>query len=404
MSEMSVRPVFKKVSSRHVYAPANSTGASAAAYQNRPLQSALRRAEEAGSIAVVAPMAPPPVTMFNTPTAFDATRAFLAQSQTAELPLNRGDEMTRALNAAAAYSQEGTAYLTQGKFDEAERLFILALNITESYDSKDNSVLARALERLASFYLTRASYRQAGPLLKRLYEIRLVQHLHGLRTGNGNSTTGFQARENYLLMALTVEKCSSCLEKLNLLSESEVIYLTLLKRQEEHFGEEHSFTIDALERLGNFYLRARVYGLAQVVFEKLYDVKARVHGAYSMEVSTILSSLALIYSNLELFFDQVAVLERQVFLLDTVHGGTGLSLASALTRLADALSRAAHDHESGTKKDKELIERAELIYRRALTIFEKHYGPSTPTVVGLRARLKTLSEESARHLPIEKVS
>jgi hypothetical protein len=110
-----------------------------------------------------------------------------------------------------------------------------------------------------------------------------------------------------------------------------------------------------------------------------------------MEVSSVLSNLSIIYSSLELYFDQVVVLEQQVFLLDTVHGGSGLSLASALTRLADALSNAAKE---GNTKD--MTERAELIYRRALTIYERHYGPLTPTVVSLRNRLKSLGAEQAR--------
>jgi tetratricopeptide (TPR) repeat protein len=297
-----------------------------------------------------------------------------------ERPLTRAEEVVRAMAAATRFSQEGTAYLTQGKFDEAERLFVLALKITQSFLGENNHGVTKALEILATFYITRGSYHQAEPLLNRLYRIRLGQHKAGLRTNSD-----FQARENYLLMALTVEKCSSCLEKLGLLTQSEQIYLTLLKRQEEHFGHEHVLTLDALERLGQFFLRARVYGLAQVVFEKLYDTKSKLHGPYSVEVSSVLSSLSLIYSSLELFFDQVAVLERQVFLLDTLHGGSGLSLASALTRLADALSNAARECS-----DKELTERAELIYRRALTIYEHHYGPATPTVVSLRNRLKSL--------------
>jgi tetratricopeptide (TPR) repeat protein len=303
------------------------------------------------------------------------------QAPTGEPPLTNSEKVVRALVAAGRYSLDGTANLKQGKFDEAERLFIRALDITEACLGTNNNGVTKAMEILATFYLTRGSYQQAEPLLRRLYSIRLIQHRKGLVF-----TSEFSARENYLLLALTVEKCSSCLEKLNMLAQSEKIYLILLKRQEESFGHEHSFTLNALERLGEFYLRARVYGLAQVVFEKLYDTKSKLHGPFSIEVSSVLSNLSLIYNNLGMFCDQVAVLERQVFLLDTLHGGAGLSLASALTRLADALSNAAKEN-----RDEELSERAALIYRRALTIYERHYGPCTPTVVSLRNRLKSLS-------------
>ncbi len=355
MSETTVRPTFTRVMSRHARAEA--------------LHDSRRHNQ----------VAPPVVAATNNGNANPAN----TNPQTVVMltpPLTRAEEIVKALAAAARFSEEGTANLTQGRFNEAERLYLIALKITEKHLGATNHGVTKSLEILATFYLTRGNYDLAEPLLKRLYSIRLRQHKEGMK-----AESEFQARENYLLMALTIEKCSSCLEKLGRLSQAESIYLTLLKRQEEHYGGEHAFTLDALERLGQFFLRARVYGLAQVVFEKLYETKSKLHGPDSREVSSVLSSLSLIYSSLEMFFDQIAVLERQVLLLDAIHGGTGLSLASALTRLADALSNAARENA-----DEDLIERAELIYRRALTIYERHYGPLTPTVVSLRNRLKSL--------------
>ncbi|MBS1991146.1 MAG: tetratricopeptide repeat protein [Cyanobacteria bacterium SZAS LIN-3] len=365
MSETAARPVFRRVISRH---------ASELAVMPEVSEMVMLREE------------PQPYA------SYPYTAKYPEQgsaAKTADLPMTPAEEMVSALAAATRFSEEGTEQLTQGKFDQAEKLFLLSLNITQAFLGENHQGVTRPLEVLATFYLTRGNYQKAEPLLKRLYNIRLVQHEEGLAA----SSDDFQARENYLLMALTVEKCSSCLEKLGLLADSETIYLALLKRQEEYFGHEHALTLDALERLGEFYMRARVYGLAQVVFEKLYDTKSKLHGPYSIEVSSVLSSLSVIYSNLEMYLDQVTVLERQVFLLDTIHGGTGLSLASALTRLADALSNAFKE-----RADKDISERAELIYRRALTIYERHYGPSTPTVVSLRNRLKNLAAEAAEKL------
>ncbi|MBS1994879.1 MAG: tetratricopeptide repeat protein [Cyanobacteria bacterium SZAS LIN-2] len=366
MSETAARPVFRRVISRH-----------------------------ASELAVM-PEVSEMVMLREEPQSYYASYPYTAKypepgasAKTVDLPMTPAEEMLSALAAATRFSEEGTEQLTQGKFDQAEKLFLLSLNITQAFLGESHQGVTRSLEILATFYLTRGNYQKAEPLLKRLYNIRLVQHEEGLAA----SSDDFQARENYLLMALTVEKCSSCLEKLGLLADSETIYLALLKRQEEYFGHEHALTLDALERLGEFYMRARVYGLAQVVFEKLYDTKSKLHGPYSIEVSSVLSSLSVIYSNLEMYLDQVTVLERQVFLLDTIHGGTGLSLASALTRLADALSNAFKECA-----DKDISERAELIYRRALTIYERHYGPSTPTVVSLRNRLKNLAAEAAEKL------
>jgi tetratricopeptide (TPR) repeat protein len=276
------------------------------------------------------------------------------------------------LRQAVDYFKLAMEYLTQGRFDDAEQLYRMALNVSETAMGMDNPAIIGHLEELSNFYMNRAKFVEAEPYLKRIYALRI----------NNN-----QVEETYFAaLADTVDKLAIVFERTGRLGEAEKLYLTLLRSQEKLNGGQDATTLDALGRLGNFYQRTGVHAAARAVFEELLEIQVSVSGANSSEVAAVLSSLSVVYGKLELYMEQIAALERQVQVLDTIHGGCGLSLASALSRLADVLSGAVR--LTGCK---DLLERAELVYRRALSIYEKHYGPSTATVENLRVRLKRLS-------------
>ncbi|MDP3510538.1 MAG: tetratricopeptide repeat protein [Candidatus Melainabacteria bacterium] len=276
------------------------------------------------------------------------------------------------LRQAVDYFKMAMEYLTQGRFDDAEQLYRMALNVSETAMGMDNPAIIGHLEELSNFYMNRAKFVEAEPYLKRIYALRI---------------NGCQSDDGYFEgLADTVDKLANVFERTGRSGEAEKLYLNLLRSQEKQKGGQDQTTLDALGRLGNFYQRTGVYAAARAVFEELLEIQVIVSGVNSSEVGAVLSSLSVVYGKLELYMEQIAVLERQVQVLDTIHGGCGLSLASALSRLADVLSGAVR--LTGCK---DLLERAELVYRRALSIYEKHYGPSTATVENLRLRLKKLS-------------
>ena len=61
------------------------------------------------------------------------------------------------------------AYLSEGRFDEAERLYVLALKVSEEVYGSTHVEVIPHLENLTSFYLNRAKYEEARPHLERLY-------------------------------------------------------------------------------------------------------------------------------------------------------------------------------------------------------------------------------------------
>jgi hypothetical protein len=78
-------------------------------------------------------------------------------------------------------------------------------------------------------------------------------------------------------------------------------------------------------------------------------------------------------------FDLAAfVMTRQLRIMEEIHGPEGLSVASALLKLADLYTRM------------DRAEDGEPFYRRTLNIYEKVYGKNTTTVSSLAKKLDEL--------------
>lgn len=280
------------------------------------------------------------------------------------------------------YSRLAQVYSNQGRLEEAEQLYKMALNVAETAMGTSHSGILQHLDDLANYYSNRAKFTEAEPYLKRAYALRLSQFAQSAESQcNGDV---------YLDLADNVEKLSQVFERTGRKADGEKVFLTLLNGQAKHLGPEHPQTLDALERLGKFYGRINAQAAARIAFERLHELTVKVYGPLTAELGPVYSHLSIVYGKLDLYLEQIKMLEKQVQLVDTVHGGTGLPLAAALTRLADAL---AHAVRQGVKEDcTVLIEQAELTYIRALSLYEKHYGPKTSTVENLRARLKKLTQ------------
>ncbi len=286
-----------------------------------------------------------------------------------KLPLSSGAGQENLFDHALM----ARAYLSEGRFDEAERLYKLALDVSQDFYGASHGEVAPHLENLSSFYVGRARYQQARPYLERLYALRLSQRSFG-------SDRYFQP------LLATVEQLSLVLEHLCESEQAEKLYLATLRAAEKDFGSDSEHTLSVLGKLGEYYSRTGVYVAARAVFEELLDILSHKHGANSLELSAVLSQLSEVYGRLALYYDRIAVLERQVEITECVHNGTGVALASQLVRLGEALSVAAKHYQC-----KEFAERAHLIYCRALSIYERFNGANTPTIQGLRAKLIKLA-------------
>ncbi len=202
-----------------------------------------------------------------TASATSSSTSQVSSTMTAEfavkLPLTNGIDKEPLFDHAVM----AKAYLSEGRFDEAERLYVLALKVSEEiYGATHVEVIAH-LENLTSFYLNRAKYEEARPHLERLYGMQIDTKYN---------------QTNPVALITVVENLALVLEKLSLSDRCEKLYLNLLRTSERDFGGEHAHTLDALGRLGDYYARTGVFVAARAVFEELLEIKGDLLGQSSI--------------------------------------------------------------------------------------------------------------------------
>lgn len=275
---------------------------------------------------------------------------------------------------ALGHAMMARLYLNQGRLNEAEQLYLLALKQQESFFGANHPEVMPFLSDLACFYVNCARYLDARFYLERLFAMKLQMKGY------------LSSADNLWQLFDVVEMLFTVLTKLGLASEGEKVYLAVFRALEKEHGTNHKDTLCALELLGGYYMRTGVYVAARAVLEELLEKRTRLLGGDSLELSSTLSKLAQVYDKLHLTYDQVAVLEHQVQLIDIAHGGVGLSLASQLVRLGEALSQA-----SATYQCHDFAERARLIFCRALSLYEKCGEVNSNVVQNLRLKIKNIA-------------
>jgi tetratricopeptide (TPR) repeat protein len=267
-----------------------------------------------------------------------------------------------AVSDSSNYSKLAQQYLEQGRCQEAEKLFILALDLAKKSTATQNAAeIERNLEELAWFYCNRNKFVEAEPIVKRLVEIR-ARHRH--------------AEDSLLVRA--IDQLANIYEHTDKAAQAESIYKFLIHLQEEALGTEHLALVFSFKRLAECYVKTKDFAAAEPVLLRALTIEEIHYGAYAVEVSSTLQDLAMVYQAENRFDLAAFVMTRQLRIMEEIHGPEGLSVASALLKLADLYTRM------------DRAEDGEPFYRRTLNIYEKVYGKNTATVSSLAKKLDEL--------------
>ncbi|KAK3319454.1 hypothetical protein B0H66DRAFT_591998 [Apodospora peruviana] len=154
-------------------------------------------------------------------------------------------------------------YSKDGKFDDAERMYLRALESYELFLSAQQKEMADLAYNLANFYTLRGRFEKAEPMVTKA--LRAYEESLG-------------ADHHYTLDALA--NLANILSQQGKHTEAEKIHLQALERKEKSLGLEHRKTFESFNNMGAFYfglnkfeeaesfwLRA-LYGFQKVLGEK----------------------------------------------------------------------------------------------------------------------------------------
>jgi len=243
------------------------------------------------------------------------------------------------------YSQAGLFLEAQGRYGEAEPLYLEALTIRKAELGKQHPDTAFSLNNLASLYDSQGRYGEAEPLYLEALTIRKAelgkQHPDTAFSLNNlallyDSQGRYGEAEPLYLEALTIFRAklgerhsntASSLHNLALLyhsqeryDEAEPMYREVLAIFKAELGEQHPYTASSFHNLAALYNSQGCYGEAEPLYLQALTIREAKLGKRHPDTASSLSHLAALYYRTQRFQQALSYIQRAVDIYITTLG------------------------------------------------------------------------------------
>ena len=165
------------------------------------------------------------------------------------------------LRLAGSLNNLALVYGAQGRYAEAEPLYLRALAIEEEVLGPEHPHVATNLDNLAVLYLTQGKYAEAEPLHQRALTIR-------------ETVLGPEHPD----VANSLNNLAALYEKQGNYAEAEPLYQRALAIQEKALGPEHRDVGTSLNNLALLYEHQREYGQAEPLYRRSLAIREKALG------------------------------------------------------------------------------------------------------------------------------
>jgi tetratricopeptide (TPR) repeat protein len=262
-----------------------------------------------------------------------------------------------SLEVADSLDRLGKLYHDQGRYSDAEPLYVRSLAIREKQLGEDHLDTAASINNLANLYKSTGRYVEAEPLYIRSLAIndkQLGAEHQETSTVLNNLALLYESMGRYIeaeplyLRSLSVrekqlgdthQETSTVLNNLALLydtmgryEEAETLYLRSLAIREKQLGEDHPETATSLNNIAGLYDTMGRYEEAETLYFRSLAIREKQLGEDHPETANSLNNLAGLYKSTgryvqaeALYFKSLAINEKQ---LGTDHPDTAINLAN----------------------------------------------------------------------------
>jgi tetratricopeptide (TPR) repeat protein len=308
-----------------------------------------------------------------------------------------------SLEVAICLSRLAKLYYEQGRYSDAEPLYVRALAIIEQQLGANHPDTATILNNLASLYRATGRYSDAEPLYIRALAISERQlganhpdtatSLNNL-AGLYESTGRYSDAEPLYVYALAIREqqlganhpdTSTSLNNLALLYESigrysdaETLYVRALAINEQQLVANHPNTATSLNNLALLYRSVGRYSDAELLFVRALAIREQQLGANHPDTAISLNNLAGLYESTGRYSDAEPLLVRALAIKEQQLGANHPDTATSLNNLAglyEAIGRYSD---------------AEPLYVRAISILEQQLGGDHPNTKAGKRNLEIL--------------
>jgi tetratricopeptide (TPR) repeat protein len=265
---------------------------------------------------------------------------------------------------ANSMSWLGSVYESQGRYSEAEPLFLQDLEITRSQLGNDHSDTATSLNNLAVLYRLQGRYSEAEPLYLQALKIRRSQ------LGNDHPST-----------ADSLNNLAGLYESQGRYSEAEPLYLQALEITRSQLGNDHPSTADSLNNLALLYKSQGRYSEAEPLYLQALAIKRSQLGNDHPSTAISLNNLAGLYESQGGYSEAESLYLQALEIRRSQLGNDHPDTAASLNNLAYLYKSQGRYSE------------AEPLYLQALEICERQLGTNHPITKTVRKNLKILRQK-----------
>lgn len=285
----------------------------------------------------------------------------LAQLAPETAPLRKrllGEEHS---DAATDLSNLAGRYYAQGRYSEAEPLYVQALALRKRLLGEEHPAVATSMNNLAELYYSQGRYKQAQLLMIQALELR--KNLLG---------------EGHPDVATSLNNLAALYYSQGRYKKAELLYQQALAIYQRLLGDKHQDVSNSLNNLAELYKAQERYAEAETLYIKTLDIRKRLLGEEHPAVATSLNNLAELYYSQGRYAEAEPLYTKSLELRKYVLGEKHPDVAVSLNNLAELYKAQGRYTE------------AEPLYVRALNISEQILGTEHPYTTIFNRNLEQL--------------
>jgi tetratricopeptide (TPR) repeat protein len=306
-----------------------------------------------------------------------AQRIQRGEAQNYSLEVNQSIELFRKaatlqepqkkeVELAVSLAWLGYLHKIQGRYAEAEPLYVQSLSIREQQLGVVDLDVATSLNVLATLYKDQGRYAEAEPLYVRSLSIREQQlgaDHPDVASSLNNLALLYKAQGRY--------------------AEAEPLYVRSLSIREQQLGADHPDVASSLSNLGVLYYHQGRYAEAEPLYVRSLSIRDKQLGADHPDVASSLSNLGVLYYHQGRYAEAEPLYVRSLKIREEQLGTEHPDVAVSLYNLAEL-------HETQRNYTE-----VEPLYIRSLAIFEKTLGADHPKTTTVREDLARLHQSKS---------
>ncbi|UBF25366.1 tetratricopeptide repeat protein [Kovacikia minuta CCNUW1] len=270
---------------------------------------------------------------------------------------------------ATSLNELALLYQSQGRYGDAEPLFLRALEIDEQQLGVNHPTVAIHLNNLANLYKSQGRYGDAEPLFLRALEI-----------------SEQQLGPNHSDVAIDLNNLANLYQSQGRYGKAETLFLRALEIDEQHLGANHPAVAIDLNNLANLYQSQGRYGEAEPLFLRSVEIDEQQLGANHPTIATCLNNLAYLYRSQGRYAEAEPLFLRALEIDEQQLGTDHPDIAIDLNNLALLYKSQGRDAE------------AESLFLKAWSISQQRLGVDHPQTITVRENLESLRREQ-QHTP-----